>query len=82
MLRKSLIIFGWGTIIVTIIYELRQLLDVINTVTGLDLGQSTNIDNSIKDSILWILLGFFQGIAIGLLCLFAADRMYSFGKVK
>jgi len=75
MLKKALIFFGWGIIIVTAIYELRQILEVIKTVSEIETGVSINVDNEIKNSVLWILTGIFQGIGIGLLCLFAATQI-------
>ena len=75
MLKKALMFFGWGIILVTTVYEFRQVLEVIKTVSAIETGLSYNVDNEIKNSILWILTGIFQGIGIGLLCLFAATKI-------
>jgi len=75
MLKRALIFFGWGIIIVTSVYEFRQILGVFQALTVVETGVSNSVDNQIKDSILWILTGIFQGVGIGLLCLFAATKI-------
>ena len=75
MLKKALLLFGWGTILSTTIYESREGLELINTLAEMSKGSSELIKSEIKTLSLSILTGFFQGVGIGLICLFAASKV-------
>jgi len=81
MLRRLLFIFGWGTILFTSIYELRQFIQLLNT-GYVTTGSPDYVNSEIKNQILLILTGLFQGLGIGLLCLYAGYRIHKSGIIK
>jgi len=75
MLKKALLFFGWATIVSTTVYEFREGLELINALADLGEGNSQYISSEIKSLFLGVIVGFFQGVGIGLICLFAATKM-------
>ena len=75
MLKKALLLFGWGTIISTSIYELREALELINAISEMGESSSQLISSEIKTLSLSVITSLFQGISIGLTCLFVATKV-------
>ena len=75
MLRNALIAVGWLIIFTSIIADILQFHDMRELLIAQDAWGYPEIRSTIASFI----TGIFQGIGLGLLCLFAAHKIKPFG---
>jgi len=78
MLYNALIIIGWLIIITSIvsdIYSLSGMLKLLNEFGGWEYPE-------VRETVASFVTGIFQGLGLGILCLFAAHTIKPFGDKK